>query len=150
MNVLEFYVSGLPKGQPRARACIRGKHAATYNPPQADDWKSCIAAAIKDQVPPGSVYPLFDGPTRVDVTLYFPRPKGHFNSKGILKLTAPVYHTGKPDRDNCDKAILDVLTQKAVVRDDAAVCDGKITKLYAVAGQAPGARIHIISLQETQ
>lgn len=149
MNVLELHVTGIPKGQPRARACIRGRHAATYNPPVADDWKAMIAASAKDATQ-GASFPVFSGPTRIDVTLFFPRPKSHFNSKGEIKLSSPVYHTGKPDRDNCDKAILDVLTQKGVLRDDAEVCDGKITKLYAATGQAPGARIHIISLQQTQ
>lgn len=146
MTTLTINVTGLPKGQPRARACIRGRHAGTYNPATADDWKACIAAATTKHIECAEL-PLFSGPTRVDVTFYFPRPKGHYRNNGELKPNAPTYHTSKPDRDNCDKAVLDILTQRSVLADDAQVADGKITKLYVGIGQAPGCRIHIITLQ---
>ena len=151
MNTLELHVIGEPKGQPRARACIRGKHAGMYDPGTADSWKGCIADAIRDALKEQVVesFPLFTGPTRVDCTFFFPRPKAHFHKDGRIRLDAPVYHIAKPDRDNLDKAVLDILTQKQVLADDKQVCAGLIQKFYAAQGQAAGARIHIISLQQT-
>lgn len=151
MNTLELHVIGLPKGQPRARACIRGGHAATYNPSNADDWKACIAAAVKESLNGRTdlTMPIFTGPTRVDCTFFFPRPKAHFRKNGSIRLDAPVYHIAKPDRDNLDKAVLDLLTQKQILADDKQVCAGLIQKLYAAQGQAAGARIHILSLNQT-
>ena len=42
-ELLTFFVEGDPKGQPRARACIRGKHAGVYDPGTSDNWKMCVA-----------------------------------------------------------------------------------------------------------
>ena len=141
-NPLSFFVIGTPKGQPRAKACKRGNHAGVYDPGTADEWKMFVRdAALKawDKI-------KWEGPLRVDLTLYFPRPKGHFGTgkkAGILKETAPIWHTSKPDRDNSDKAILDALTNVQIWNDDAQVCDGRIKKLYAAPDQATGALIKI-------
>lgn len=148
INTLHLNVIGVPKGQPRARACRRGPHVRMYDPGTADDWKSLIALELK-RVIRGRRLPLFDGPVRVDLTLFFPRPKSHYRKAG-LKPDAPVYCTAKPDRDNCDKAVLDIMTQCGVFRDDAVVVDGRITKLYATDPQLPGGRIHVVSLVDVE
>jgi Holliday junction resolvase RusA-like endonuclease len=79
----------------------------------------------------------------VDLTFYFPRPKGHLRSNGELKPSAPRWHTAKPDRDNADKAILDTLTNLGIWHDDKQVCDGRIRKQYANSNQRPGCLIQI-------
>lgn len=95
-------------------------------------WKDCIqafAGALKPRLP-------IEGPVRVDLTFYFPRPKSHYKTSKmdwILKGDAPVHCASKPDRDNCDKAILDVLTELQFWQDDAQVCDGRIIKRYGPA-----------------
>ena len=71
----------------------------------------------------------FEGPLSVSLTFFFPRPKGHYNKKG-LKATAPKWHTTKPDRDNADKAVLDALTNLGIWADDKQVCCGWIRKMY--------------------
>jgi hypothetical protein len=38
----QFFVTGLPKAQPRVKACIRGAHAGVYTPATADAWKKLI------------------------------------------------------------------------------------------------------------
>lgn len=134
---LSFFVVGLPKGQPRTKARACGQFAQVYTPKTADDWKLFIRDAANkawDKVP-------WTGPLCVNVTFYFPRPKAHFNSKGVLKPNAPKFHVSKPDRDNCDKGCLDALTNLGVWKDDSQVCDGRIQKLYAT-GQT-GAAIEI-------
>lgn len=147
MKVLDLLVSGLPKAQPRAKAARRGGFVRMYTPGTADDWKGCISRAVTEAIKDAPTFPVFTGAVRVDITVIFPRIKGHFNSKGELKPSAPTYHTVKPDRDNCDKAVLDTLTACCVWRDDAQVCDGRIIKRYAATGEATGARIHIIALE---
>jgi Holliday junction resolvase RusA-like endonuclease len=150
MNSLDFFAIGTPKGQPRARAVRQGGFTRMYDPGTANDWKAAVRAEVKT-LTQDAVFPIFTGPTRLDATFIFPRPKSHFRGKSeTLRLDAPVYHIAKPDRDNCDKALMDALTDMQVLKDDCLVCSGTITKLYANAGQAPGVRVHILSLQETQ
>jgi Holliday junction resolvase RusA-like endonuclease len=132
-------VVGLPKGQPRARACRRGSHAGVYDPGTADDWKALIAAAVRPHVP---AVPL-EGALAVDVTWIIPRPKAHFRTgakAGVLRPGAPMLVTAKPDRDNLDKAVLDALTQCRMWTDDAQVVAGRLLKRY---GEPPGCRIVI-------
>jgi Holliday junction resolvase RusA-like endonuclease len=84
-------------------------------------------------------------PLRVDITFFFPRPKGHYRTgknAGQLRDDAPDHHTSKPDRDNSDKAVLDQMTVMRFWRDDAQVCDGRIIKQYDD-GRGPGALIKI-------
>jgi crossover junction endodeoxyribonuclease RusA len=137
---LQFFVAGLPKAQPRAKARAFGRHAMLYNPKTADDWKSIVRLeaqkAWQSNIP-------WEGPLRVDLTFWFPRPKAHFRSNGELKPNAPVWHTTKPDRDNSDKAILDALTNLGLWRDDKQVCDGRIRKHYCPHGGTPGCDIVI-------
>ena len=144
VKTLAFFACGTPKGQPRGRAVRRGAHAGIYDPGTADNWKLSVRAAAKelwDRQP-------FQGPIRVSITAFFPRPKSHFYTgkrAGIKRDDAPEYHTGKPDRDNLDKAILDALTNAGIWKDDAQVCAGCISKRYADT-QTPGAYIEVSNL----
>lgn len=146
MNSITIEVVGNPKGQPRPRATIRGKHAAMYDDRKhaVYSWRQMIALAAQPIRPEQPI----DGPIRVDYTLYFPRPKSHFNSKGVVKPKAPQWYTSKPDRDNADKAILDTLTQLGFWRDDAQVCAGEIEKVYATDRPA-GATIKVRAIGAT-
>ena len=144
---LLFFAAGLPKAQPRAKARAMGKFAQVYNPKTADDWKMIVrneAAKAWDAVP-------WEGPLCVNLTFYFPRIGSHFkgqsaaakaaNAPRIVKDNAPRWHTTKPDRDNCDKAVMDALTNLGVWHDDKQVCDGRIRKFYA--DRTPGCLIEI-------
>lgn len=150
MNHLQFFAVGTPKAQPRPKASRHGGFVRMYDPGSAKPWKECVAAAVDAAVPKDSQYPLFSSAVRIDIQIYFPRPKSHYRTNGDLKPTAPNWHTSKPDRDNCDKAILDCLKVKGVLSDDCIVCAGEITKYYTVPtmGHKPGARINILSLNE--
>jgi Holliday junction resolvase RusA-like endonuclease len=147
MNQLSFFAPGIPKGQPRVRACIRGRHAGVYDPGTANDWKACVMLAANKALAGATARPVFIGPLRVGLEVVFPRPKSHFTAKGALKPSAPLWHTGKPDRDNLDKGVLDALTQIQMWADDAQVCDGPISKRFAALGEASGCHIHISILE---
>lgn len=136
MTELTFTAHGNPKGQPRARACIRGKHAGVYDPGTADDWKMIVRCAAKakwDGVP-------FDGPTMIACLFVFARPKSHFRKNGELKPDAPSWHTSRPDGDNLTKLIFDSITSAGILRDDCIVCSSSTEKRYASQGELPGVR----------
>jgi Holliday junction resolvase RusA-like endonuclease len=76
-------------------------------------------------------HPLL-GPLRVDLFLFFPHLKSHYRTgkyKGQLKENAPLWKDTGKDRDNCDKLVLDALTDTFWV-NDSQVCDGRIIKQY--------------------
>lgn len=134
----EFSVIGIPKGSPRPRAFTRGKHASVFVPPQADDWKSCVRAAVR--LVTFDDPPMLDGPVRLSIIYRLPRPK---SSK---KRDRTPWHTTKPDLDNMDKATMDALSEAGVWNDDRQVAFKESSKVYADAGESIGASIVVIEL----
>ncbi|TXH59333.1 MAG: RusA family crossover junction endodeoxyribonuclease [Desulfurellales bacterium] len=141
---IEFEVYGEPKGQPRARACIRGQHAAVYDPGTADAWKFAVRAAAKDAA--GAAFVPFSGPVMLDLDVWIQRPKGHYSAAktGGIKASAPMMPTGKPDCDNLAKAILDALTNAGIWLDDKQVTHLQVRKIYNTRG---GARIVVEGIE---
>lgn len=134
MDRLNFWVPGLPKAQPRARAARIGNSARMYTPKVADAWKASVA--VEFQRTGAQLIP--DGPLEVVMTCHLPRPKAHYRTgkhAGELKASAPAYSSSKPDFDNIGKAICDALTGLAW-RDDAQIAIGTVIKRYAGIGGA--------------
>lgn len=129
MKSLTIFVPGLPVAQPRPRAVsIKGK-ARMYDPGTSNEWKVCVILAAKGNA---GLFPA-GTPVRCDLTFYLPRPMGHFGSgknAGVLKVSAPTRPTGKPDKENLEKAVLDAITAACVWSDDSQVTDGRIRKRY--------------------
>lgn len=145
---VEFDVVGNPKGQPRARAIAFGGKARVHNPATADDWKALVAIEARKHVPER---PL-TGPVSVDLQFRFRRPRHHYGTgknHHTLKANAPLWHTSKPDRDNLEKAVLDVLTDIGMLADDSIVCDGHNSKFYADETDKPGVTIYISEIEST-
>lgn len=144
--IIELFVSGEPKGQPRVKAFCRGKHAGIYTPGTADNWKLQIAIAW-DRVKPAD-FVQFDGPVELMLHFWMPRPKSHFGKHGI-KESAPLAFNRKPDADNLAKAVMDQLTQCGVWKDDSQVCILTIKKRYTapISDSVSGARIIIKELE---
>ena len=135
MKSLTIFVPGLPVAQPRPRAVSFRGHARMYSPGTSNEWKACVIHALRGNA---GLFPA-GVPLRCDLTFYLPRPKGHFGSgRNIhaLKSSAPKRPTGKPDRDNLDKAVCDAITAAGVWRDDSQVTDGRIRKRYCLDGQS--------------
>jgi len=147
MKHISFFAPGTPKGQPRVRACIRGRHAGVYDPGTADTWKQCVMLAAKQAMAGEYMRPLFNGPLRVDLVVVFARPKFHFTSKGFIKPASPMWHTTKPDADNLTKGVWDALTQTQVWQDDAQICHALISKRYAALDEPCGCQITIQELE---
>ena len=145
MKSLTIFVPGLPVAQPRPRAVSFGGKARMYSPGTSNEWKACVIHALRAVVKEGGSFP--EGvPLRCDLTFYLPRPKGHFGSgknAGVLKASAPTRPTGKPDRDNLDKAVCDAITASGLWDDDSQVTDGRIRKRYVDRDRATGCNITI-------
>ena len=135
---LSFFVTGNPKGQPRAR---RGRGRHVYDPGTADDWRQRVQEHLMvawDGMP-------FVGPVGVWLEFHFKRPRSHYRKSG-LKPTAPHrWCESGYDRDNLDKAVLDALTEAHLWRDDKSVCDGGVKKVWA---ESPGCHITVKALEE--
>lgn len=141
---ITFFVTGHPKGQPRARSRQFGK--GVYDPGTADAWKACIRHDWKQW---GQA--TWEGPLKVSLTFYFQRPANHFGSgkkSAVLKPSAPKWFTKKPDRDNLDKAVLDALTNAGAWADDCQAVDGRVKKLWAAPGSPCGVSISISEANE--
>ena len=100
--------------------------ARMYDAGTAEGWKASVASAAKDFIP---MEPLII-PLRVTLVFYMPRPKAHFKTNGLLKDSAPIWFTGKPDCDNLMKAVLDALTVIGMWRDDSLVVKTTVVKAY--------------------
>lgn len=136
--VATFRAYGEPKGQPRARRAAQG---GVFTPTSARSFKESVQLAA---IQAGLRGRGLSGPVRVDERFYFSAPKRLV--RAVLK--GPVPHATKPDRDNCDKVILDALTQVDVYRDDKLAFAGVIEKWYARPGKMPGVEISIYEWKE--
>jgi Holliday junction resolvase RusA-like endonuclease len=149
VNSITFFAQGIPKGQPRPRAFARKFgakwQARVYDAGTAECWKAQIAVAFRNQVERVGFAQL-KGAVGMEIIFNFPRPKSHFRKNGELKPDAPNYHTSKPDIENCEKAVLDALTQLGAWIDDSQVCDLHSGKRYAIGNNA-GASITIQQLE---
>ncbi len=121
--MIDFFVEGTPKAQPRHR---QGKFGA-YTPDSVKGWRELIWIEARKHVPPEP----HRGGVRLDVTWFFQRPKNHFRTNGEIK---PRFeddrHLIAPDTDNLIKALKDELEQLGFYRNDSQVYDEHAVKLW--------------------
>jgi len=101
------------------------------------DWRAMVGGAVADL---GRI----EGPVKVWLIFYMPRPRGHYGSgrnSSVLRPSAPAYPATKPDIDKLVRACLDAMTGM-VFRDDSQVVFLNAHKHYADARQ-PGVYIEI-------
>jgi len=136
--MIEFFVPGKPQALKRHRSTKSGHH---YDP-SAGDKDDFLAKAMAHR----PEEPLL-GPLLLEVFCYFDRPKSHYGTgknAGLLKDSAPVYHTSTPDADNILKFVGDALNG-IFWRDDRQIAIARILKTYAA---TPGIQIDILTLKE--
>lgn len=129
MSSLRFTVNGKaePKGsKTRTRWGVRDDNAKAKG--YMEHVADVAAAAMMGLDGPDS---FLEGPLRLELVFYRPRPSGHYNSKGELSAAgrrspAP---TTKPDALKLARGVEDALTG-VVYRDDAAIVDELILKRY--------------------
>ena len=151
-TIVEFTVPAVPVSQPRPRAVIRGSHAGVHEQTtikNADGSRKphpivAFKATVRMAAQEAYQGPPLEGPLRCDVLLVFPRTKGQtWKKKPMPRLP----HEKKPDRDNCDKAIMDALSKLLWV-DDSQVCDGRIKKVIAAGDEQPRVFIRVSRVTE--
>lgn len=140
MNEITLEVPGVPApgGSKRHIGGGRMIDDCKRNP----GWRSIVAWTARMEL--RGMMPL-EGALAVDVVFWMPRPKAHYGTgknAGKLKPNAPKYHTVKPDGTKLWRSTEDALTGLAW-RDDAAVADQRVRKLY---GETPGAEIRVWTL----
>ena len=152
--LLDVFIEGLPKGQPRVRARRAGKHVAMYNPGTADDWIDAVRAGVSSHVDlnqrwsvPMLLHKGANNALSVTMHFVFPRPKSHFRTgkySDLIKDSAPVTHTCKPDLDNAIKLVCDALgtpKRPLVYGDDACVVSIVASKRWAKPDEPHGLRL---------
>lgn len=146
MTALTIHVIGIPVPQGSKVANRHAPGVRDSNATKLKPWRADVAGTVQDAARAAG-WNTLDAPAQVDITFYMPRLKGHFGTgrnAGVLKPSAPSYVTAKPDIDKLARAILDALTDAAVLRDDSRVARLVTEKRYA--DQATGARITITPL----
>jgi Holliday junction resolvase RusA-like endonuclease len=124
-------------------------------------WKRTVITAAREAkttaILDGSPWPSrgLDDSVAVTIRAYFPRPAGHYGTgrnADELKPSAPRFpittsqgDTAVGDIDKIPRAILDALTQAAVIADDARIVRLAVEELYAL--QPQGARA-VVTVRE--
>lgn len=83
------------------------------------------------------------GPVQVELAFYVQHLASHFGSgrnAGTLKSSAPVYAKTRPDIDKLTRAVLDAMTESALIRDDGQVAVLIAEKRYA---RTPGVHVKL-------
>lgn len=135
--MIKLTVPAVPVAQPRQRHAVIGGHVRNYTPTDhpVQAYKATVRLAARDF---GLVEPI-EGPVRVDIDFYLPRPKRLMRRKDP---PGPIPHTAKPDRDNLEKATTDAL-KGLLWRDDSQICDGRVRKWYAEKNGTPRVEIRV-------
>jgi len=136
-------ITGIPRPG-GSKTAFRNKYSGKVNMVDSGKgntgWKTLVAYTARQQY---QGQPL-DGPLRVMATFFMPRPRGHFNAKGILKASAPTFPTTKPDATKLWRSTEDALSGVLWVDDARIVSQGQ-AKVYAV-GQ-PGAIVTVEAMK---
>lgn len=106
------------------------------------NWRSIVGVVGSAKMREALLGMQFNGPLRVRFDFVMSRPKHHFNRKGELKESSPMYHTTRPDALKLARSTEDALTG-IVWNDDAQTAMLEISKCYAHKGEACGCQITI-------
>jgi len=86
------------------------------------------------------------GPVKVTLLATFTRPKWHLGSgrnAGVVKPSAPLWHTSYPDSDKIARAVGDSLVDAGVLVDDCQISEWSIRKTWCPVGERPGALVTV-------
>ena len=143
-KIVDVFVRGLPKGQPRARAsAVKGKdgkwRAHVHDPGTAEGWKSMVILGLNGWRPASPI----EGPIQLLMAFVLKRPASLSRKKDP---EGRFPHTKKPDLDNLQKAVMDAMTQDGWWNDDSQVQSIIANKSWAAKGEAPGMQIAVLEL----
>jgi len=136
VTALVFSLNGAPRGKGRPRTSVRGGFARIYTDAATRKYEASVRAAAEKVM--GDRDP-FEGPLSVSLRFRMPIPKSATKRVRTAMAAGEIAHTGRPDIDNCQKAILDALNG-VVFADDGQVCRAFTSKLYA---EIPGVDVRV-------
>ncbi len=119
-------IYGKPIAKARPRFARRGKFVMAYNGQETEEGRFLFEAKTQ-------VKQCLKNSVEINCFFYMPRPKNHYGTgkkNEILKETAPIYHTKKPDLDNLVKFVLDCLNGLAWY-DDSQIITLIAHKVYS-------------------
>lgn len=131
-----FELPGEPRGWERPGATVRRGRIHWYVRAEEERYRNAIGWAAKAAM--GSREPTSE-PVALLIHAFMPIPVSWSLRKKQDARTLVILPTGKPDFDNIAKVVADSLAG-IVWKDDAAVCDGHVTKCY---GDHPGLRVEV-------
>lgn len=145
-SLIEIRVYGIPA--PQGSKTVSRWGGLRESSKAVGPWRSEVGYASRQAYagPPLSV------PVELDVTFYFPRPKGHYGTgrnADKLKPSAPIHCTSckHGDLDKLCRSTLDGLAVRSggsVITDDSLVVALNCEKRYASADTQPGALVRIV------
>lgn len=113
------YGNARPQGSKVAFVGRDGGAVMKEDAPDVYDWRRTVGWSVAQQIPGHARHPLIEGPCRLDLTIYRPRPK---TSRRRFPWT-------KPDTSKQLRAVEDALTGLLYV-DDALIVDTRVRKLF--------------------
>lgn len=143
---LRVYGHPAPQG---SKSIIRGRLVETSKKLPA--WRQAVTDAATYNRSMRINQAALDGPLRVNLVLYMPRPRKHYRTgkhSTDLRADAPIWCTTTPDADKCTRAVLDALTDAGIWHDDAQVAQLDVRQYYAPTPAFTGAVITITQLAE--
>ena len=125
----EIYILGQPQPAPRPRVTKFG----TYYPKSYKDWKKNTIAALKlsKQLPCFTI-----GACSIEIIFVFKRIQKNKSPGRTMKTT-------RPDIDNLEKAVWDILQDLDVLKDDGKIWKSTSQKWYAAQNEHPHIEITI-------
>lgn len=118
--ILSIYIDGTPRPQPRPR--FVGGRVVSTSGIHATLWKERIVASLTIA---RAKEIRIERAVGLWCTAMFPTPKVE---------RWGTWHTFRPDRDNCEKLVMDALTAAGTIKDDCLICDGAFRKVWAQNG----------------
>ena len=141
MRKLEFMIDCVPPTATAQQkgAFVLGGRVRFYTKAKVRQAENLLAALLKPYVPPEP----FAQPVSLYVRWTFPYRKSE--RKGVTNAGKPVPHTSRPDLDNLEKSLLDVMTALRFWTDDSLVFSKTTVKLW---GSRPGIEVVITDQSE--
>lgn len=118
-NEISFFLAMDPPTATQQEKKINWKTKTMYPNPAAKDAREKLRAYLVHHIPEE---PL-EGPIRMTVIWGF--------HKGIKKHKHGDWHTEKPDLDNAQKALQDVMTELGFWKDDSVIVQLNASKIWA-------------------
>lgn len=135
--MLRFFMPCVP---PKATAqqkgaFVMGGRVRFFKKKTVRDSENLLAAMLQQHVPPEP----FAGPVSLHVAWIFPYRKSE--KKAVVAAGKDIPHTVRPDLDNLEKSLLDVMTALRFWNDDSQVATKVTVKRW---GPRPGIEVTVL------